>query len=272
MTIRTRNRFIKILFIITILFFFANQAILIVSLFHHTLNLDFFNQFINKQDFILIRYSPFCVLGSLFFQIFYIATITYILYRSFEKTPATEATYVILYLIACLANSIRIEIGLLNIADTYSNLLIACGNIDLFSKLLFPISLLCVAMMPSIEQKQDTDKNIFLILILSIFFAEIIPLNTIKTLPNFSIGYGYKNILNIYEIICIVTGTGIMAVRNYRRQFNQKTTIGYALTAIGITICFNTVNILLFVLSFIFLTLGTYFYFYELHKQYLWND
>lgn len=271
MTIRTRNRFIKALFIFSTVLFFLTQAILIFSLINHSLNFDYFNQYI-KQAFILIRYNPYCVLISLFFLNFYVSCVSYILYRSFENTPAAEAIYVCLYLIACLANCSRVFIALFNMAGTFSQFLMACGNIILFSKILYPIALLFIAMMPVIEQKQDSDRNVFLLLILCIFFAEIIPLNTVHTMPNFGIDYGYSSLLNIVCLISIVSGIVIMFIKNKKRLQNQKTTIGYSLTAIGITFNFNTTNLLQLIIGIIFLSLGSYFFFYELHKQYLWND
>lgn len=235
------------------------------------LDFSLFMQF-DKENFILFRYSPYYVLGSCLFQIFYVCTVTYIIYRSFEKTPATEAVYMLLFLVAILANSFRILNGLFNLIETKSYLLIAIGDIILFSKLLYPLSLLCAVMMPISEQKQDTDRNVFTLLMLCLFFATIIPLNTLKVMPDFSVDYSMKNLIRCINVICTVFGIIVLFINNKKRHYDQKTTIGYTFTIIGIAITINTVNLIEAILSVIFLSLGTYFYFYELHKQFLMND
>lgn len=271
MTIKTRNRFIKVLFGLSTIHFIFCLAIFLISYFTKSLNFEIFNQYIKPAPFIF-QYNPYCVLASLMFLIFYVCTISYIIFRSFEKTPATEPIYIVLFLISCLASSVRIIIGLLNISDTFSNLLVVCGHIFVFSRILFPVSMLCVCMMPIIEQKQDTDRNFFIIFMICLFTGCIIPLNTLKSLPNFATGYSCRNIINITEIIILIIATIILFVNNRRRLFNQKTTIGFALTYVGLTMIFNTTNLFQLIFGIVILIPATYLYYSELHKQFLWND
>ena len=271
MTLRTRNRFIRILFAVSTLFFFTNQIILLLGIINHSFTFQYFDQYLNDK-FFLFRYSPYYVLSSNIFLNFYVSSASIILYRSFEKTAAIEAVYAILYLIACLASCARLIIFFFNLPGTYTYLLTACGSTVLFSKLLFPISILFLAAMPFIDQIQDTNRNVFLIIILCIFFAEIIPINTSITKADFSVFHSYEVLIHIFSTVCIISGIVITFIRNNKRMNNQKTTIGYSCTSIGLLIIFSTTTLFQLITGIVLITLGTYFYYYELHKQYLWND
>ncbi len=271
MTVKNRNRFIKILFIFSAIFLFATEFVFLHKFLQNKIDFSIFQQF-EKNGIFLFRYNPYVVLGSCFLQIFYVCTVTYVIYRSFEKTPAIEAVYMLLYLFAILGNSFRILNGLFNLIEIKSYLLIAIGDIILFSKLLYPISLLCAVVMPVSEQKQDTDRNVFTIIMLCLFFATIIPLNTLKVMPDFSVDYSMKILIRCINIICTVFGTIVLFIVNKKHHYNQKTTLGFIFTIVGIAITINTVNLLEIIISFILLSLGTYFYFFELHKQFLMND
>ena len=57
---------------------------------------------------------------------------------------------------------------------------------------------------------------------------------------------------------------------NYKKEYSQLTTVGVVLVAMGIYSTINCTNLFLFILSFVFLTVGTFLYLKNLHKQYLW--
>lgn len=271
MTIKTRNRLNLSLFTFSLFFILLNIIILGVSLHQKTFSLEIFLNRDTTGNF-LTKYNPYCVLFSIYFQIFYVCITSFMLYRVFEKTQTSDIVYIFLFLIACIANSFRLWIPLFNLTNTYSRLLLFCGNAVIFSKLLFPFSLFCSVVMTSAEQRQDLEKNIFILLLVSIFFSQLIPLNTVNSCNNFEIEYGYRGMIKTSEVLVILATLFAQFINNQRKLYTQLTTIGLACITIGITCLFNTTTILRFIVSFAFLLCGNILYLKELHKQYLWND
>ena len=271
MTIKTRNRLNIFLFVFSLIFLLANIIILFISLSNHTYTLDFASVPQEGKNF-LTAYNPFVVLVSLFFQIIYVCVTSFMLYRVFEKTQASDIVYFSLFLISIIANSLRIGILLFSMANTYSMLLIFCGNAVLFSKLLMPLSLLFSVIKSGVEQRQDLEKNIFILILGCIFFAQIIPLNTSNICVNYEVDYSYRTAIRIASILVILAMLLALFFNNQSKFYTQITTIGLAFICTGTFILFNSTNILRACLSFVFLLAGDIMYLKELHKQYLWND
>lgn len=271
MTIKNRNRLNLSLFIFSLVFLAANTVILLFVLYKNS-----FSALPGLQPSeganLLTRYNPVIVLASLFFQIIYVCVTSFMLYRVFEKTQASDIVYIFLFLIALIANSLRILIFLFDMANTYSNLFVFCGNAVLFSKLLVPLSILFSVVKSGTEQRQDLEKNIFLLLLGCIFFAQIIPLNTANICSNYEIDYGFRSTIRITSVIVILATLVALFYNNRQKLYTQITTIGLALICSGTFILFNSINIIRLCLSFVLLLAGNIMYLKELHKQYLWND
>ena len=135
-----------------------------------------------------------------------------------------------------------------------------------------PVSLLFTVIMNSVEQRQDLEKNIFLLLICCIVFAQIIPLNTSNICMNFEVDYSYRNVIKVAGILIEIATLIALFFQNQQHFYKQLTTIGLALIIAGTFFLFNATNILKLGLSFILLLFGNIFYLKELHRQYLWND
>ena len=269
MTIKTRNRLNLSLFFFSLFFLAVNVLILILSIYNKSFSLA---AYMSQGGKLLTRYSPLVVLISLYFEIIYVCITSYMLYRVFEKTQATDISFFFLFLIALIANSVRIWIPLCNMNSTFSGLLVFCGNCILFSKLLVPISLLFSVVMSGADQRQNLEKNIFILLLGSIFFAQLLPLNTANICSNFEVDYSYRNVIKITSILIVAATLIALFVNNKQKFYTQLTTIGLACICTGTFILFNSTNILRFAMSIIFLFVGNFLYLRELHKQYLWND
>lgn len=273
MTIKTRNRLNFSLFIFSLVFLAANILIFLFALYNKSFSFDVFqDQASSKYTSFLLKYNPLIVFISLYFEIIYVCVTSFLLFRVFEKTQATDISYFFLFLISLIANSLRINLPLLNMVNTYSNLLIFCGNCVLFSKLLMPLSLLFSVIMSNVEQRQDLEKNIFLLLVGCIFFAQIIPLNTANICLNFEVDYSYRNVVKVASILVILATLIALFFQNQQRFYTQLTTLGLGLIISGTFTLYNSTNLLKLIISFLLLLFGNIFYLKELHKQYLWND
>lgn len=273
MTIKTRNRLNISLFVFSIVYLAVTVLFLLLLLYNKTL-LSSLNTFVEQSDKgkFLTKYNPLIVLISLYFQIIYVCATSFTLFRVFEKTQAYDIPYLFLFLIALIANSFRIWVPLFNMSGTYSGLMLFCGNSILFSKLLVPTSLLFSVVMSGVEQRQDLEKNIFILILGCLFFAQLLPLNTANICRNFEIDYSYRNVIKITSILIVFATLIALFFNNRQRFYTQRTTIGLALICIGTFILFNSINILRLAFSFILLLTGNILYLKELHKQYLWND
>ena len=269
MTIKTRNRLNLSLFFFSLFFLAVNVLILILSIYNNSFSL---REYMSQGGKLLTGYSPLIVLISLYFQIIYVCATSYMLYRVFEKTQATDISFIFLFLIALIANSIRIWILLFNMNSTFSGLLVFCGNCILFSKLLVPTSLLFSVVMSDADQRQNLEKNIFILLLVSIFFAQLLPLNTANVCANFEVDYSYRNVIKITSVLIVLATLIALFFNNRQKFYTQLTTIGLACICIGTYILLNSTNLIRLILSVIFLFVGNLLYLKELHKQYLWND
>lgn len=273
MTIKTRNRLNLSLFVVSLVFLFANILILFISLYKNSFTLDL-SSFIPQDNpsFFLTQYNPTVVIIALFFQIVYVCITSFMLFRVFEKTQASDISYFYLFLIALLANSLRLWIPLFNLGNSYSSLMVFCGKSVVFSKMLVPLSLLFSVVMAGIDQRQDLEKNIFILLLGCIFFSQLIPLNTANICSNFEVDYSYRNVIRISSVLVILAMLIALFFNNLHRLYTQITTIGLALISTGTFILFNSCSILFLGIAFILLLVGNILYLKELHKQYLWND
>ncbi|MCQ2575107.1 MAG: hypothetical protein MJ162_00085 [Treponema sp.] len=212
------------------------------------------------------------VVISIFFEQLYVSVISFLMYRIFEKTQATDIIFFTLFLSAILLDSIRIYIPIFCTAQSYTKFLLLAANAVICSKVLIPFALLFVVIYGGEAQRQDVERNIFLIILAAFFLALMIPVNSAVPTKNFSLDHSYKRLTLILSITTILASIAAEFFINKRMLHSQKTTIGLALVCFGITHLVMTGNILLFVLSSTALVGGTILFLLELHHQYLFND
>lgn len=220
----------------------------------------------------LFSYNPYYVLASIFIIMLYVCVTSHILLRSFSKTQTTDAVFFLLFLMACIFDSARFLIPIINVSETYSKTVIKLGNATLFARLLAPLGLFGATILNEDEMRQKTERNCLIIIIASWFFSNFIPLNTAVILPNFCISYGYfKTIRYLSFIICFLSII-TMFLKCYKNEYKQTRTIGFALICIGYSTLFSASSMFNFLLGFVTLTAGSIMYLLELHKHYMWLD
>ena len=224
------------------------------------------------SNHVLLRYNPIFVFAGIFLMLIYICTTILIIYHSFEKTQAPDIVFFLLFLVACLCDTTRIFVPIFQLSGTYSLFLLKAGNVHLFARLLAPLALMGNTAMSTDEFRQSTDRNCIILIIITMFFAEVIPLNTAVILPNFCISYGYVKAIQAFSCLtCIVSAVSLFRT-NHKNEYRQIMTVGFVMLCIGYTLIFYCYNILSFAAGTLFLGLGTYFYLNEVHKHYLWID
>ena len=271
MTIRFRNRMTLIFFIIAIsclmlgtfftLYQFFSGGIVLPEVYSRNLSQKF-----------LLKYHPLCVYAGIFILLIYICISTMIIYHSFEKTQAPDIVFFLIFLFACLCDTSRLLVPAFHLSGSFSLFLLKVGNLHLFARLLAPLALMGTTVLSTEDLKQNTDRNSIIIVIISMFFAEIIPLNTSVILPNFCISYGYeKAIRGFCFLTCTMSAISLFRTNN-KNDYRQTMTIGFILLCLGYSLIFYNFNILTLFTGTLLLATGSYLYLNEVHKHYLWID
>ena len=226
---------------------------------------------VNSRNF-LFRYNPVFVYLGIFFLHIYVCITTMIIYHSFEKTQAPDIVFFLLFLAALLCDTSRLLVPAFRLSGTFSLFLVKVGNINLFARLLAPLALMGNTTMSNDELRQSTDRNSIILIIIALFFAEIIPLNTAIILPNFCISYGYEKAIRTFCFItCLVSAISLFRT-NRKNEYRQTMTIGFILICIGYTLIFYCYNLMLLTMGILTMSSGTFLYLNEVHKHYLWID
>lgn len=270
MTIKFRNRLIFLLCVLSLVFLLLNTTIFLIKFFTDSLDLSYFQSFYKNDVPFLFSYNTIYIFAANFLQIFYVSITSFFLYRTFEKTQSKDIVFFYLILIAFLVDTFRIWIILFNLTETFTSLLIFCGNASLFAKLLIPISFLLTVISRDSSEHHEEEKILSIVLISAFALALIIPLNTTKILPSCTVNYAFRKELVNYAILSIILTIIFLFYDNYKNEYSQLTTVGLLLVAMGIYSTMNCTNLFLFILSIVFLTAGTILYLRNLHKQYLW--
>ena len=202
----------------------------------------------------------------------YVCLTSLIIYHSFEKTQAPDIVFFLLFLFACLCDTSSLLVPLFEISGSFSLFLLKLGNVHLFARLLAPMALMGNTVLSTDDFRQSTDRNSIILIIISMFFAEIIPLNTAVILPNFCISYGYVKAIRIFSLIICLVSTISLFCTNRKNEYKQIMTIGFLILCIGYTLIFYCFNIVTLAAGIIFLGSGTFLYLNEVHKHYLWID
>lgn len=261
------------LFIISTFFLLFDIALLFSQIKYKNFSLQFNSSF-SKSFFTLItEENSFAILIFAFFQVLYVSLTSLFLYRSFEKTQAFEMIYYFAFLASILLDTIRIWILVLNDINSYLRVLNYLGDIILFGRILAPLSLLFAVIFNfDLSMKKEFGKNLILIIIASLFFAILIPVNSTALLPNYAVSYSYakiiRNLTYIIIFFCILT----LLFTNYRQKTSIKNTFGFTLMTIGYVLLVTSYSILKLSLGYLFLAIGTIIFFRELHNYYLWNS
>ena len=271
MTIRFRNR-------LTYIFFFTSVALLLLAVFFTCWR--FFSSTLilpevykkTFSDNLLFKYSPIFTFAGIFTNMLYVCITTLVIYHSFEKTQAPDIMFFLLFLLACLCDAARILIPLFGLSTSFSNFLLKIGNIHLFARLLAPLALMGNTAMAGDSFKQYVDRNCLILIMLSIFFAEFIPLNTAVILPNYCVSYGYVKGIKLFSACIIILSTISLFISNRKNDYKQYMTLGFVMLSIGYTLLFYCHSLAFFASGTLLLAAGTIIYLGEMHKHYLWLD
>lgn len=271
MTIKARNR-INIVFSIIAIAVTALQIILMLyQLIFNKLEIP--QVYLQKKSSVfLFEYKPIFVIIGVVLLDFYVIAASIFLHNMFEKTQSAEVIFFLMFLAACLCDSTRILVPIFKVANTFSRFLMQLAYVTLFARILAPLSLLGSTVLTDDDARQNVDRNCIFIIITALFFAKLIPFNTAVVYPNFCISYGNTTTLRYSSFFICLASMSALIINNKKNEYGQKTTIGFALLAVGYSAIFYCYNLFNLLFGSLCLIGGTYIYLISLHRQYLWLD
>lgn len=151
------------------------------------------------------------VFSSLFLAL-YIPSVSFYTYARFEKTPSSEAAYLILFLLGCVPEFARLFIPLETVENNLPSFLVIAGRALFWGRTLSIVSLFAASIFSSNSKGVETEQNIIVLLVFSLALANTVPVNTTKITQTFSIETGWNNFVNFTYIVTILLTAASYAV------------------------------------------------------------
>lgn len=275
MTLKTRNKSLLSLFIIStilLIIFSILTGIFLVK--RYFSDIPEFTRIISfNSNLFLLKNNPIASILSILITLIFISISSYFLYISFEKTKSPEVIYLMGFFIACLLQTLKILVVFFKLWNSSSNFLILLGRIELIGRIFAPITLLFTAMFSDLERLQESDQNIGLALLISIFCAGFLPINYTKIFSNFTLSCGFISYLNFYICLCAIITVFAFFISSKKREmpFLKSPTLYFVLMFLGYIMITTADNFLALILGTVFLTFGFYELISKIHKYYLWK-
>jgi hypothetical protein len=271
MTIKSRNILLLLLLILSLCLLLADATLLFYNLYKGTLIGP--DSFLEQPHpgFLAKGYSFSAVLLSLFIFLVYVSVSVYYLFVQFEKTQSTEIIFFALFLFGCLTESIRLFVPIFNLWHSLSTLLIFTGRIVLFGRTLAPLALLFDAVFSGTEQRQYVERNLVILIVVSIMMALLIPLDTAVVLPNCCVRWGEGRAFLIVRILILVVTAISLFINSFTMGNKEKAPYGFLALAAGYEVCCYASSYPAVTTGGVLLFAGTAVYLGSLHRQYLWK-
>lgn len=275
MTIATRNRFIRIAALISLVLTII--SIISVSMLIFQERLSETEPTVRTlpilSNFYLTPYNSAAAIASIgIFPLFTVIGLLYILF-AFEKTQTIEITFFAACVFAVSFESTRLLIPLYQV-DIYGNFFsISISRFVFFSRIFTMLTLLASAIFATGNTIQQIGPSIFLLAFFSLSLANSIPLNSETMSSNFLIASGYTKILVFFFAL-----SGFLSALSYlilgkTRNIPEysRAAGGIVLFLIGYTLLAVCDTWLFFVVGSGLLFWGASLYLKPMHRYYLWQ-
>ena len=271
MTIKTRNYFFLALVIVFSGFLLGASAMLGYSIYSGTLTRPDVFPAEHIAGFYAGGSSFIATIASLFvFALYALLTVIY-LYVEFEKTQSTEVIFFALFLIGCFAETVRLCVPLFNLWHELSTFLLFTGRVVLFARTLAPTALLFGAVFSGTEARQHVERNLVILVVLSVMISMLMPLNTAIVLPNFCIKWGNGQAFIVIRALILAAAIFSLFVNAWSLGTKDASLFGFASLALGYEFSCYATSYAAAAAGGILLFAGTAVYLKSLHRKYLWQ-
>ena len=221
----------------------------------------------------VLKYSFTANLISTALLILYTPFTLYLLKNLFENTQCSEIIFFLLFEAGCLCEAVRVLTPLFGLWSTFSDLLFLCGRIIFTGRLLCPLSFVFAAVAGSQEQRQDVERNIFILLGICIVFAVSAPINTARITSTGAVTWGFPTLFYLSRVLFIAIAFisfWITAAKNNTKEYLIAAFSMLALmTGYGLLTIAD--NFVFMIIGFPLFYTGTLKYLRSLHTLYMWK-
>ncbi len=271
MTLKLRNRWIQSFFLFSLCCILLALSCFVYSLIKKTIlppPLNVVKGFFSGKG--LLGQNFTATLCSLALVVLYVPLTLFLLYKSFEKTHAIEVLYFVIFLAGCLCEVVRLLIICFGLWQTFSDVLILLGRIILFGRISAPLSFVFASLMSDNEHRQNAERNLLMLLIVSAVLAIAMPLNTARIAPTGFVTIGFSNMFIMFRLLLIV-----ISYLSFLMKAEKDASVEYKRAAMAFLLLIAGYSVLTASDNFIFMTLGmgglsagTFQYLYNIHKHY----
>lgn len=274
MTLKTRNRFIRIFLYISVALTAAMLALFLVTLSKGTILTPPELRIPSFLNFLPFTPSSLtAVMTSFLVLALYACACFYLVLRFFENTQTSEIIFFTGFLLACLAEFARFITICLGLWQSFSNMLIFVGNIVLFGRILAPLSFFCAAILSETSQRQDIEKNYIIMITVSLVFAAPIPMNTARIASTGLVTEGFHSLINVFKFLLFATAILSFFIQGLKKNNGEYKHLAVSASILlsGYTMIICCDNFLFLILGTALLFFGTYRYLAFIHKLYMWS-
>lgn len=275
MTIATRNRFIRISTVISLVLVIITIVTIILLLVRNLLPNDApgFRPVPLLDAFYLTPYSALASVAAIgIFPCFALAGLVYILF-AFEKTQTVEITFFAACVFAVSLESIRLLIPLFELWIHADYFLIPISRFIFFSRMFTLLALLASGLFATGNTVQQLGPSIFLLAFISFGLSNTIPINSGSFSSNFLVASGYKEPITFFFLLI-----GILSALSYHILGKSRNIPEYSSASAGIVLILTGYSLLSACDSWLFflcgsslLFVGASFYLKPMHRFYLWQ-
>lgn len=189
----------------------------------------------------------------------------------FEKTQSAEVVYFLLFLLALLAECLRLAFILTDLWTLTTTDKIIMTKALLAFRIIAPMSLLFAVIFNKGASRDAIEQNSFLLIVAAFFIAYIYPINTQSSeqLGNFRCAYSTLFMVARYAIFVMAVASQII---DFLRD-PMKYTFPFALTLLctGYMLLGKADTLWMTVTGSVLLFIGGIFYLKDVHKLYMWR-
>jgi hypothetical protein len=275
MTLKKRNRLFFVFFLISLAFslvylgmyIYASVAgkIIPINNFIRPISL-----FVNNK---LFSYSFAASIIGISIFIIYVPIVMFVLFSGFEKTQSIEIIYFSGFVLACLAESLRITLPLSGLWQTYSSLFLLAGRVVYTGRILASISFLFAAIFNGSEQRQNVERNYLILLVVSLMLGIILPLDTSRILSTCIMHCGFNGLFNVIRFILFLTTLATIVINAVTKDSSElkENAVGYVALMIGYELLQKTDNYMTLIIATLFFAIGNVLYLRSIHTMYMWQ-
>lgn len=271
MKIKTRNRLITVLMILSLGMLILNGVVLGFTLFQKSFTFPENTVYVHLQNYLITKFNYIAVISSIFVSLIYIFVSLMSINVEFEKTQSTEIIYFSVFLFGFLLEFLRLFFPILNIWTNCGRMTSLITRSVIFGRTLSALSLLFTIIYSNFENRQYVEQNILTLIAASIFIAATIPLNTGVILPVGLVQLGFGNLIKILLLTIMAVAILALIIKSTQNHFSKQLVTGFILLIAGYNVLIEGYSILTAAIGTLALFYGTFSYLKSLHSQYLWN-